>query len=270
MSDTVSTILILAVVSALEGVRRLPPDAFVLRRVFGGPWRAAAPLELGREFALIAWPIPVVHAIVVRRENTGDENVGIRRHVARMRARERRTRILVRGLRAGGTLILLAVVIAVPAATLRWDVFGLVASVAILFSMCVIQALATHAALRRSGAARRAAVLASIRLVWPFSAPSAAELVQLQIIRDAPWTLVLIELLGRERYLAAMRADLYDELARGQVNPFAAAFYGHDAIAAFLRDAGETGGQPFCPRCSAQYRDGVDACANCEDVALIR
>jgi hypothetical protein len=270
MSDTVSTILILAVVALFEGVRRLPPDAFVLRRVLGGRWRAVTPLELGRDFVLIAWPIPIVYAIALRRDGDADERVGIARHGARLRARARRTRMLMAALRAWGTVILLALVVGAPVATLRWDAFGLVASVVILFLMCVIQALATHAAMRRAGATRRSAVLTSLRMLWPFSAPSAAELVQLQVVRGAPWILVLIELLGRDGSLATMRAGLYDALRQGEVNSLVSALYGRDAIAAFLTSPADSGGHPFCPRCGAQYREGIEACVNCEGVALIR
>lgn len=270
MSDTVNTILIFAVVAMFEGVRRLPPDAFVLRRVLGGGWRAVTPVELGRDFVLIAWPIPIVHAIAVQPDGMEREGgVAIARHSARMRARMRRTRFLLAGLRVWGAAILIGLVVGVPVATVRWDVLGLAASVAVLFMMCVVQAVATFVAMRRAGATRRAAVLTSMRTLWPFSAPCAAEHVQLQTVRGAPWLLVLVELLGRDRFLATMRAGLYDQLRTGEINGVAAALYGRDVIAAFLNRPVATDGHPFCPRCGAQYREGIEACANCEGVALI-
>jgi hypothetical protein len=267
MSESVGTILILAVVAMFEGVRRLPPDAFVLRRLLG-QWNAATPLELGRDWFLIAWPIPVVLGLVVARD-AGDESVGIGRAIARMHARARRTRVVIAALRAWGTVILLFLVVGLPLATLRWDLFGLTVSVEILFLLCAIQALMTHIGLRRAGSTRRAALWASAKMLWPFSAPTAAEAVQTQVVRGAPWILVLVELLGRERFLVEMRTGLYDELEKGGVNGVVAALYGRETIAAFLRRPADGVTPPFCPRCGAEYRSGIEQCANCEGVALI-
>jgi hypothetical protein len=268
MSDTVSTILILAVVALFEGVRRLSPGAFVLRRLLWRRWNAVAPLELGRDWYLVAWPIPVVHSLIIGRGGSNDA-LGIGRHMQRLRARVRRTRIVIATLRALGTIILVGLVVGVPIATLRWDVFGLVVSLETVFLACVAQGIITHIGLRRAGAVQRFAVLESLKMLWPFSAPRAAEIVQDQIARGTPWILVLVELLGRERFLVEMRAGLYDELARGEVNGTLAALYGRNAIAAFLREPVDGASTPFCPRCAAQYREGIQCCANCEGVALI-
>jgi hypothetical protein len=267
MSDTASIVLILAVVALFEGVRRLPPDAFVLRKVFGR-WNRATPLELGRDWFLVAWPIPVVDFVAVT-PNRASDALGVARHLARLRARARRTRFARVALRVWGTLILFGLVVGVPLATLRWDAFGLVASVALLFVFCVVQAIVTHRGLRRAGSAKRHAYWSSLKMLWPFSAPCAAELVQHEVVRGAPAPLVLVELLGRERFLREMRTGLYDEMKNGGVNGVVATIIGRDAIADFLRRPADGATSPSCPRCGAQYRVEIRACANCEGVALI-
>jgi hypothetical protein len=185
MSDTVSTVLTLAVIAMLEGVRRLPPDAFVLRRILGGHWYSAAPLDLGRNWFLVAWPIPLVHFVVVPRDGERD-TLGFNRHFVRIRARARRARFVIGALRVWGTLILFGLVLGLPLAIQRWDVFGLAVSVAALLVLCAVQALLAHIGLRRAGAAKRLALVASVKMLWPFTAPSAAALVQKQVVQGAP------------------------------------------------------------------------------------
>jgi hypothetical protein len=204
-----------------------------------------------------------VNPLVVARDQTV-EPFGINRHLSRLRARTRRAGPLIVVLRAWGTVILLGLVVGVPLAAVRWDVFGLVAALAILFFMCVAQALATHYGLRRAGASRRAASVAALKMLWPFSAPCAAELVQGQVVRGAPWILILVELLGRDRFLAEMRTGLYDDLEGGTVNGVVATLFGRETITAFLRMPADGAEHPFCPRCGAQYRAGIQICANCE------
>lgn len=268
MSDTFGTILILAVVALIEGVRRLTPDAFVLRRILFGGWSAASPLELGRQWYLVAWPIPIVLPLVLG-DDQRDGGLGIARHRARLRARARRTRFTTEVLRALGALILVAFIVGVPVATLRWDVFGLVVAVAIVLVACAAQALVTHIALRRTGASSRFALYTSLRMLWPFTAPLAAEVVQKQVVRGAPTVLVLVELLGRERFSRQMRGRLYDELHGGDVNGVLGALYDREALATFLRQPPDGAGFPFCPRCGSAYRAETTECIDCEGVSLV-
>ena len=266
MSDTASTILTLAVIAMLEGVRRLPPGAFVLRRILGGHWYTAAPLDLGRDWFLAAWPVPLVHFVVVTRDD-GDETLGISRHFTRLRARARRARLSIAALRVWGTLILIGLVVGLPLAIQRWDAFGLVVSVEALVVMCAVQALVAHIGLRRAGAAKRPALVASLKMLWPFSAPCAAATVQKQVVQGAPWIVAVVELFGRERCMAQMRTGLYDELERDE-RGMVSRLFGRETITAFLRQPSDGARDPFCPRCGARYREGIAQCADCA-VALV-
>ena len=269
MNDTVMTILILGVVALSEGVRRLTPGAFVLRRDVLGSWKVAPTLELGRSLHLIAWGMPVSMPLVLA-EGGNDGALSVRRLLTRLRARSRRVAAEIPILRVVGTLVLLGLVVGIPLATVRWDVWGLVVGLQLLVLLCVAQAIVTFVALRRAGAARRPAALTSLKALWPFSAPRAAELVQDQVVADVPQLAVAHELLGEKRFLAAMRPMVYDALRaeHNRVGIVLTELCGRERLAAFLREPPYTSDDPFCPRCASQYRRGIAVCSNCEGIAL--
>src|SRR5687768_2641214 len=60
-----STVLILAAITWLDGVRRVHADALVLRRVLGGPWTVAKPVDAGRTWRLVAWWSPFTLGLVI-------------------------------------------------------------------------------------------------------------------------------------------------------------------------------------------------------------
>ena len=267
MSDTVSTILILAVVAMFEGVRRVAPGAFVLRRVLFGRWRVARPLELGRDYVLTAWPIPVAIALVLDEQHDGRELPHARQQV-RIRSRLRRTRAAVMTLRVLGVVILMGLVVGVPLATRRWDVWGLVMSLEVLILLCTVQAIVTYIGLRRAAAPRREAFWGSIRMLWPFVAPRGADSVLERVVDGASPIVITGELLGRDALLRALRPRVYDELHDGAAGSGVVALYGRETIAGFLRTppADES---DFCPRCGSGYQPGVNACRDCDGVSLV-
>lgn len=272
MSDTATTVAILAVVVMLEGVRRIAPDAFVLRRVLWWPWRPGGTLSLGRDWHLVAWPLPVVLPLVLPPDG-GTDDLTVRRQIARIRARARRARAAGALATGIGSAVHAAVVVGIPLATRRWDVFGLLVSLEAVLLLCVVQALVTHAGLRRAGAGRRAAFVTAVKVVWPFTAPRAAELVQEQVVRGAEPMAACAALLGRERLLDSLRARVYDAIQHGDRSggrQVLEALYTTNEIATFLRQPPSSATGAFCPRCASEYRAGITECANCEGVSVLR
>jgi hypothetical protein len=272
MSDSFSTILILALVALSEGVRRLTPGAFVLRRTFGR-WSMAETLELGRELHLVAWAIPVSLPLVLPADASADrKRLGLRRLLKRLRDRARRVKLEVAILRVVGTIVLLGLVVGVPLATLRWDVYGLVLAIELLALFCVAQAIMLWNALRRSGVAPRAALATSLKALWPFTAPRAAEFVNDQVVRGVPPVAVAHELLGETRFLRELRPLVFDHVHADEPSEIASVLTqlcGADRLSAFLRERpADSGDEPFCPRCASQYRAEVTQCVNCEGVEL--
>ena len=268
MSDTVSTILILAVVAMFEGVRRVAPDAFVLRRVLLGRWRAVEPLDLGRGWSLAAWPIPAVMALVM--DDRGDvARLAPARQPTRLRARLRRSRTAIAVLRILGAIILLTLVAGVPLATLRWDVWGLAMSLEVLLLLCVVQAIVTYMGQRRAGGPPRSSLWPAIRALWPFAAPRAAEWVLERATAGTSALVVCGELLGRDALLLALRPRVYDELHSRGTSSGVVSFYGREAVAGFLRTPPGGKSEPFCPRCGSGYRADVSECSDCGGVPVI-
>lgn len=270
MGDGVSTVLILAVVALSEGVRRLSPGAFVLRRTFGA-WSLAPTLELGRDMHVVAWGIPVSLPIVLAPAAADSSELSLRRRLTRLRARARRVRTATVLLRVTGTLVLATLVFAVPLATLRWDVWGLVAALVVLLTLALLQAILGYSALRRAAASRRNALFAALKLLWPFTAPRAAELVQDQVVAGVPSIAVAHELLGEAAFLEALRPAVYDYVkGREMRGALLGELCDRQKLSAFISapPAGASD-DPFCPRCRAQFRRGMMYCSECEDVALI-
>ena len=267
MSDTVSTILILAVVAMFEGVRRVAPDAFVLRRILLGRWRAVEPLDLGRGWRLVSWPIPAVIGLVLNGDDV--DTLAPARQQTRLRARLRRSRPAIVVLRILGVIILLTLVAGVPLATLRWDVWGLVMSLEVLLLLCVVQAIVTYVGQRRAGGRPRSALWSSLRVLWPFAAPRSAEAVLERAAAGTSALVVCGELLGREALLLALRPRVYDELHSRGRSSGVVSFYGREAVAGFLRTPPDGKPEPFCPRCGSGYRADVRECSDCGGVPVI-
>lgn len=270
MNDIVLTILFLGVVALSEGVRRLSPGAFVLRRDVFGAWKLAPTLELGREMHVVAWGMPISMPVVLT-DKHDDGALTLRRLLTRLRARSRRVAVEIRILRIVGTLVLVGLVVGIPWATLRWDAWGLMLGIELVVFLCIAQAIVTFMALRRAGAPRRPAARLSLKALWPFTAPRAAELVQDQVVAGVPSLAVAHELLGETPFLTAMRPMVYDALSAFEHNratTVLTSLCGRERLVAFLREPPSTGEDPFCPRCASRYRPGVKDCSNCAGVAL--
>jgi hypothetical protein len=272
MLNSVATAAILYGITFAEGVRQLPADAIVLRRLALGRWRFVRCVEIGAGLRLVSWCLPVSLPLVLHRGTSSADEAEIRQRIETMRARWVETRLSVGLLRALGLVTLLLLVGGVPIVVERAGLFGLVVAVIVLLELTFVQALWTGWLLRRLGASGRSAAVASVKLLNPFAVQRAAEVVCARIVADVPALAVAYELLGDEEFVRAFRPMLYDALHGGSADAVAIltplVAEGHLASLLQTPPPGLAGGA-FCPRCESQFARGAGFCSDCDDVPLL-
>jgi hypothetical protein len=237
----------------------------VIHRVLAGPWARTEPLALGRGFTLPSVSPFTVAIVAPQRSFSGDP----RAMVDVLRERMTHARVLVAILRVLGATSFAMLAIGVPLATARAGWFGLVASLAAVLVLSVVQALVVYRSMRRAGF-ERAASGASLRLLWPFTTPRSAEVLLDALVSDMPSLVVARALMPAEEFCRAVRSLAYDVM------------HDRDAVdATMLRalcDPAELHAMVarppledawFCPRCGAGYASRISECGECQGVALV-
>lgn len=256
-----STVGVLALVVLLDGLRKLPADALILRSVLGGPWYPVESSGIRPGWRIVSlWP-PISRHIVLSRRVASPHPPDV---IGRLRALGWAAPVLT-GL---GCLSLGALVLGVPIAAAHFGGWGFVGGAVIAELVAVVSSVIAFSALRRlhfprSAAARRAAVLLS-----PFAAPRAAELVLEAAVEGLEPVAVLRALLPDAAFDAWLRPRAYDTL-QGKTDPMLRADLAREPLAVVVgaRPPGVSG--LYCPRCGQSYRDGASACGGCDGVGLV-
>ena len=261
----------LAAIAELEGIRRISPDAIVLRRLGLGRWTVARP-QVDHGFGLVSWCIPVALPIVLPAEDIGTA-LGVRRVLTRFNARNRRARSAIFVVRCVSILLLACLVFGVPAAARADGARGLTWSIAALLWLCLWQAVVVRLTLRICGMPARPATVAALGLLNPFSAQRAAEVMQEQVIAGMPRIVAAYALLGEERLLHEMRPQIFDAM-NADASPMRetlVTLIGVDRLTDALRTPPPNADEgAFCPRCTMQFDATVSECSGCDGVELIR
>jgi hypothetical protein len=255
-----STVGVLAVVVLLDGLRKVPAEAVILRSVLGGPWYPVEPSEMRPGWRIVSlWP-PIYRHIVLSGRVASPASPDV---VGRVHAVGWAAPVLT----VLGWLSLSALVLGVPIAAARFGGWGLVGGAAIAELVAMVSAVVAFLALRRlqfprSAAARRAAVLLS-----PFAAPRAGELVLEAAVEDLQPVAVLRALLPDAAFDAWLRPRMYDAM-HGNSDPILPAYLASEphAVVVGARPPGVHG--LYCPRCGQSYREGTAACWGCDGVGL--
>jgi hypothetical protein len=256
------TVGILAGVVTLEGFRRLPAGALVLRRPLLGPWSVAqVTIERGR-WALVAWWPPFFTTVVlppVRPAAPGATSAD----VAAFLRESRPWRI---GLEALGALVLVALVAGLPLAVARFGPMGFLGGLGLVLALAATTSGLAAWARGALGLPRRPALTA----LSPFAAPQAAERLLEEALAPVPRVLVLRALLPAAPFTAWLRPRLFDAARAAGPDRDLADLVTPELRAAFLAPPDRLpGADRYCPRCGASYRDG-ERCGDCEGVALVR
>jgi len=265
--NTVAAAAILYLISLAEGIRQLPEDAIVLCRFRVGRWRVSRHGTLGAGLRLVSWCLPVSVPLVL----TSSPSVAARdadEITEAMREYERP----IDTLRLLGLITLVALVVGLPVAVERSGLFGLIVVGDGLVALTAIQALWVRRILLRQGLASRPAALAALKLINPFGAPRAPELVYGSIVAGMPALDVAHELLGDAEFVRAFRPAIYDVLHDRATGTGLGLTRSIGARLASLLEAAPAGvsGNAFCPRCATEFSGTVARCSDCDDVALVQ
>jgi hypothetical protein len=276
------TVAVLALVLWLDGWRRMNPTDLLLVRSGYGAWTAREPWARVGPFALVGWWPPVVIPVLVSSKQSADQG-GTRAPwsadfsvaVSRGRRRLRRVGVIVGVLRALGVLLLLWIAIAIPFATGRFGVYGLVRGVIQAFVMSAVMMLLAMLGLRWLGMTRRASLRATFPLLSPFTAPRACETVIAVAVRDLPPLAHIAALFGEARFLQWIRPSAYDALhgrhdVESNVVASLVATLPRRILERALGDpVTDERGARYCPRCARTYRAEIAICHECEALPLV-
>jgi hypothetical protein len=271
------TVVLLAAVTWLDGVRRVPAGALVLRRMLADRWTVAESADPERTWRLVSWWSPFTLALVVPPGGiaTSAGSPGEPTDDA-LAARLTRSGRALLALRVLGASVLVGIVIGIPAAVARFDSWGFAAGVAAVLLLALATAGAASCVVRALGHPWRRATRIAAPLLWPFSAPRAAEVVLEHAIAGAPPLMVARRLLGAAAFASWIRPQAYDALrGEGSTHEDAAAvltLVGRSGLAAIVQTAPAhcEPGEAYCARCARVYRAGTASCAHCQAVALAR
>jgi hypothetical protein len=271
VSSATSAALLLAVVALSDGLRLLPAGAIVACRVLFGDWAVdRVNAEQRVRPRLITWCSPLALPVVLH--GGVESSLSLGRRLTRFRARMRRTRSLVGALRLGGVLILTTLIGGVPWLTARWGVWGFLLGLSALLWLCLVQGVTAMVAFRRAGVGVTRALLTTVKYLWPFTGPRAAEDVLHQVARDVPPLILLRELLPGDAFGHFVRPLLFDAVVRGAQTPAVAELRAHLGAASVASIVNEPprqrDGDAFCPRCGASFSRRAGPCSDCAEVEL--
>ncbi len=267
-------VLALAAITWLEGLRRVPPDALVLRRVLGARWSVAEPVDFGRTWRLVTWWSPLTLALVVPPGGIVRGEASADRAGDALAGRLDACRHTLAALRILGALVLTTVVAGVPAAVGRYGAWGFVAAVVAALLLSLLTAIIAIRGVRRLRVSRWHAVRVGMPLLWPFAAPRAAVLLTEHANAGAPPLAIARRLLGADDFAAWVRPRAFDALSSTPTADGLGAallsLIGRPALDAIVQTSppGCASGERYCARCGRVYRASTARCADCGDVAL--
>jgi hypothetical protein len=267
------TVAILAAVTLLDGVRRVPAGALVLRRVLAGQWtvadREAEPgLRLVSSWSSFTLPL------IIPSGGIADAGaLGKQAHDS-LDARLARVRRVIGFLRLLGAAVVLSIVVGVPTAVARFDIWGLGASLGAVMLLSLVTAIVVARALRSSGRSWRRAVRVAAPLLYPFSAPRAAELVLGHAVAGAAPLMVARSLLGAPAFASWVRPQAYDAMQSGAPTRDTrglVALVGRSDLAQIVgTPPAHCGtGERYCARCARVYRADTTSCPECKGLPLV-
>ena len=249
----------LALVTLLDGLRRVPAGAFVLRKIAGGKW-AVVPLREG--YALVSWWPPLSTTVVLAPVNwpAGGRADGRAVHPIRELRRLLTLQVL-------GVLSLVSLVIVVPVA-MRWlgGIGFLLSLLVVLLLSWLIAGLSFYYS-QSLGLSTRQRLLFALPRLNPFAAPAAGEALLERALVGANAFAVARALMAEDDFLAWIRPTAYDLIA-GEAS-------GGESLTQVIersdlqkmvaaRPARVAAQSPWCPRCGAEFGTSATVCPACE------
>lgn len=251
------TIVFLALLTLIEGVRRVPRGSVVLHRALFGQWTVEAP-EAGERVRLLAWWSPLMSAIVLaprEKYTRNDADVVQSLYTALF------------DLRVLGIVELLALVLGVPFALQRFGALGFLTALGAVLLLCLTIFAALAFSAHGLGKPWRVALRWALPYMSPFGAPRAADVLLEETLREVPPSVVTRALLPGDAFLRWVRPIVYDARNGREVDKRLLEGLNLNELRASLGGASQNGSGMWCPRCGATFVQG-ESCSEC-DIHLV-
>jgi hypothetical protein len=249
------TIVFLALLTLIEGVRRVPRGSVVLQRVLFGGWRIEPP-EPGERLRLLSWWSPLMSTIVLAPREKYQ-----RTDLAAVREQLDGLYTALFDLRVLGSVELVALVLGVSFAIQRFGALGFFVALGAVTLLCLTIYTALVFAARALGKPRRAALRWPLPFLSPFAASRAAEVLLEEALRDVPPALAGRALLPEAGFLLWVRPVVYDASNGAEVDRRLLEGLDLKELRASLASTPAPEGL-WCPRCGATFVHG-ETCSEC-------
>ena len=262
ITPDLGTFLLLGGLLLLEGVRRVPPGALVLRATGAGAFEPAR-VAPGLRLVSVLAPVNLTVLVVPAPPAASAEDA------ARQAARVQAARLALGALRGLGALVLLGLLPGIPVAMLTTGLLGTLGMVGLVVLLSLLTTVVLAWGLTALGLPARRAWGRAFGSLSPFAAPRAAEvLLEVALAGVAPRRAAQL-LASPASFTRWLRPQLYDALQSASPDPELAALVppGDWLRHTCALPPGTGLGEPYCPRCAATYRPGHTRCADC-NVAL--
>jgi hypothetical protein len=253
-------VALFAALVLLEGLRRVPAGALIVRGRGPGDWRPAATAEPSARWRLVSCWSPIAPGLVLP-PLEGAPPMPSDVLAARVAVVRRATPWLA----WSGALALAALVLGLPLASARLGAFGFFAGVGVVLGLALVTASVGALTLRRLGqgmAYRRGQILG-----WcsPFASGRVLEEVYQTALAGASPAQAVRALSGDLVFAAWARSRAYDFVRGGSPDPDLAAAADTATLAAIVASPPPTdwGGRSYCPRCAAAWIMVAGPCPSC-------
>jgi hypothetical protein len=242
----------------LEGLRRVPAGALVLKGSGPAGWRPRREPEPRPRWRLISWWSPIAPALLLPPLG-GAPAV----QPGELETRVHLVRRAAPWLTVPAAATLLALILGLPLATARFGAVGFLAGAAVVFALAVTNACAGAFVLRRLGMATRRAQI----LPWcsPFAAGRVLEGVFEAALAGASPAQAVRALAGERVFTSWYRPRAYDVVFQGAYDPDLRSAADQATLEAIVASPPQdsAGGATFCPRCAATWRVHIGTCQTC-------
>lgn len=252
----------LALLTLLDGLRRVPAGALVLRKIMGGAWTV---VHIRAGYGLVSWWPPLSTSLVLvgpagERDGGAIASSKVEDHLKAVRRKVTALSIL-------GGVSLLALLVGIPVA-MRW--FG---GMGFLLSLLVVVLLSSLIAIlsfffsRSLGFSTRQRLLFALPRLNPFAAPAAGEALLERTLTGANPYAVARALMKEADFVAWIRPLAYDITAgSSSAGATLAEVFPPKHLEKMIDTRPATVGaeSPWCPRCGSEFGASSTVCPACE------
>lgn len=255
----------LALLTLLDGLRRVPAGAFVLRRVIGGRWEV---VELRPGYRLVSWWPPVTVSVVIPSGGTTGRRDGGMMSVDDLRHRMESVAHDVGFIMVLGAFSLTALVIVMPVAIRWWGAVGFLAALMMVVLFALLITGSSYYASGKLGLTRRQRLVFSLQRLNPFAAPGAGEALLERTLQVASPVVVARVLMREDDFENWVRPLAYDVVrgleVEGGTELVTVVGRGRLEDLITSRPMGVGANSPWCPRCGAEFGSSSTTCPACE------